>query len=222
MSLLNGFGGLYPGAPEADPVGTTVFRDVTLIALAGFLVIVLLLLPWLNPVGRQNETSLTPPGSVIVEMLWPKEMASDVDLWVQAPGEDPVGYRNMGEHYFNLLRDDRGQVDDATPINYETAYSRGIPSGEEVVNVYLYRLERGEAPIPVTVYVSVVTPKEHHRRNLLTRSVLLEHEGQEITIARFDLDLEGVLRGSIHTLARSLVNPEKPSGYRRPHGKGSG
>jgi hypothetical protein len=40
---------------------------------------------------------------------------------------------------FNLLRDDLGKAQDLTDNNYEVACSRGLPPGEYVVNVHMYR-----------------------------------------------------------------------------------
>ena len=55
---------------EDDAPGT-VFRDVVMLALAGFVVLVLVLLPHLNPPGARTADNLTPPGNVIVEVRWP-------------------------------------------------------------------------------------------------------------------------------------------------------
>ena len=68
----------------------TVFRDVIMLALAGFIAIVILLLPHLNPPGKAVKTA-TPPGNVIVEIRWPETLDTDVDLWVQGPKDQPVG-----------------------------------------------------------------------------------------------------------------------------------
>jgi hypothetical protein len=135
--------------------GGTVFRDVIMLALAGFVAMVVLLLPHLNPPGEQAQADAEPPGNVIVEIHWPEELDSDVDLWVEAPGDIPVGYSNKGGAIFNLLRDDLGQRADATELNYEVSYSRGIPAGEYTVNVHLYRNTANIFPIPVSVVTSV-------------------------------------------------------------------
>ena len=81
----------------------TVFRDMTMLALSGFIIIVLLLLPWLNIVA-QDEATQEPSGSVIVEVLWPNDRNVDIDLWVKSPDDAAVGYSNMAGYYFNLLR----------------------------------------------------------------------------------------------------------------------
>ncbi|MEM7026408.1 MAG: hypothetical protein AAF637_28100, partial [Pseudomonadota bacterium] len=53
--------------------GGTVFRDVIMLALAGFVAMVILLLPHLNPPGKAAEHTTEPPGNVIVEVRWPDE-----------------------------------------------------------------------------------------------------------------------------------------------------
>ena len=86
-----------------DDDGGTVFRDVIMLALLGFIAIVLLLLPHLNPPAKAEE-SVSAPGNVIIEIHWPEHLDADVDLWVEAPGDRPVGYSNKGGRIFNLLR----------------------------------------------------------------------------------------------------------------------
>ena len=61
--------------------GNTVFHDMTMLALSGFIIIVLLLLPWLN-IKAQDEATKEPAGSVIVEAFWEDDRNVDVDLWV--------------------------------------------------------------------------------------------------------------------------------------------
>jgi hypothetical protein len=188
-----------------DDDGGTVFRDVIMLALAGFVAMVILLLPHLNPPGQSAKESTEPPGNVIVEVRWPDELDSDVDLWVEAPGDVPVGYSNKGGAIFNLLRDDLGQKRDATNLNYEVSYSRGIPPGEYTVNVHLYRNTGGVLPIPVTVVTSVKKSADERARQLLASKVELDREGEEITVYRFKLSDNGdLVAGSVHSLQRDL------------------
>lgn len=202
---------------DDDDLGATVFRDMTMLALAGMVTIVMLLLPWLNPPGTNDEAVIDPSGSVIVEAFWPDGIDADVDLWVQAPNDGPVGYSSMAGLYFNLLRDDLGARRDATPINYEIAYTRGISPGEYIANVHLYRGALNRAAIPVTVAISAVRPGHRARNQLFQKQYVLNVEGQEITAARFAIDRQGKLvPGSIHTLARSLIGPGRGPSYRQP------
>jgi hypothetical protein len=183
----------------------TVFRDVITLALAGFVAAVILLLPHLSPPGARTADGLDPPGNVIVELRWPDELDTDVDLWVEGPGDVPVGYSNKGGKLFNLLRDDLGRRADATELNYEVSYSRGIKAGEYVVNVHLYRNTSRRYPVPVTVVASVKRGAAESARQVLASKLVLGREGQELTAFRFRLDDAGQLvAGSVHSLFKEL------------------
>ena len=182
----------------------TVFRDVILLALIGFVAMVIMLLPHITPKQEESEDQKA-PGNVVVEMHWPNDMPYDVDLWVQAPREIPVGFWNMGGHTFNLLRDDLGGEGDATNENYEISYSRGIPSGEYIVNVHMY----GPLPLGVTLPVNVVVSvkqKWDDLRQILETTINLTRRNQEETAYRFRLTADGELvEGSVSTLRRPLI-----------------
>ena len=189
---------------ESNGGGDTVFRDVIMLALAGFMAAVLLLLPHLNPPTKTDQDRPN-PGNLIVEIRWPDELDADVDLWVQALDARPVGYSNKGGTIFNLLRDDLGQNGDLSELNYEVTYSRGIPSGAYVVNLHLYRNKAGTFPIPVSVVVSLKRNPQDSSRELLTKSIDLNFEGEEITAFRFEMDEQAnVVPGSVHDLPKAL------------------
>lgn len=192
-----------------DDSGNTVYRDVIFLALAGFVAMVLLLLPHLNPPATADEGTPA-PGNVIIEISWPNQTDADVDLWVEAPGDVPVGYSNKGGLIFNLLRDDLGGQSDVTEINYEVSYSRGVPAGDYTVNVHLYRDMSGQLPLSVNVSVSVKPTAQGSAKRILTSRVDLQHQGQEITAFRFSLDDKGgLVAGSVHDLPRALRSHKK-------------
>jgi hypothetical protein len=189
---------------EHDDAGI-VFRDLITLALCGFVVCVVLILPHINPPVTKTAQDTDPPGNVIVEVRWPDELDSDVDLWVEAPGDVPVGYSNKGGVIFNLLRDDLGKRADATGMNYEVSYSRGITPGEYTVNLHLYRNTAGVFPIPVTVVTSVKKSAKESARQLLASHIELVREGEELTVYRFKLSEQGdLVSGSVHSLQRQL------------------
>ena len=148
---------------------------------------------------------MPPPGHVIVELRWPDDMDADVDLWVQAPGDVPVGYSNKGGRVFNLLRDDLGTAGDPAEVNYETSYSRGVPAGEYTDNVHLYRSDTRRAQVPVIVIASVRTAADKSVRRIAVKKLVLARQGEEITALRFTLnELGNLVQGSIHDLQRPL------------------
>jgi hypothetical protein len=189
---------------EYDDAGI-VFRDLITLALCGFVVCVVLIMPHINPPVTKTAQDTDPPGNVIVEVRWPDELDSDVDLWVEAPGDVPVGYSNKGGVIFNLLRDDLGKRADATGMNYEVSYSRGIMAGEYTVNLHLYSNTAGVFPIPVTVVTSVKKSAKESARQLLASHIELVREGEELTVYRFKLSEQGdLVSGSVHSLQRQL------------------
>lgn len=182
----------------------TVYRDVIFLALVGFVAMVIMLLPHIKKSTEESQDHKA-PGQVIVEMHWPQDLPYDVDLWVKAPGEPPVGFWNQGGIVFNLLRDDLGDEGDATKQNYEVSYSRGIPAGEYVVNVHMYGPLPDGTVIPVSIVVST-RQNFGHTRQILQTTVRLDHRNQEETAFSFRLNAEGDLqKESVSTLRRPLI-----------------
>lgn len=187
-----------------DDSASTVFRDVIMLALAGFITLVLLILPHINPKAKTAETARA-PGNVIIELRWPDEVNADLDLWVQGPGDMPVGYSNKGGAVFDLLRDDLGHAGDLTGLNYEFTYSRGVPAGDYTVNAHLYRLHESLDTVPATLVVSVKAASDKSAKQVLSTKVALTRQGQELTAFRFSLDNDGALvPGSVHDLPKAL------------------
>ena len=191
--------------PLDDDQSNTVFRDVTLLALSGFVAIVLLLLPWLN-LKTKSEVIKEPVGSVIIELFWNDDIDADLDLWVQGPNDGPVGYSKPSGLVFNLLRDDRGLTGDYTPLNYEISFTRGIVAGEYQANVHLFRHNKNKSKIQAMISASLVTPDRNYRKQILEKTVLLSKEGKEKTVLRFKLDNNfKLVSGSVNSLRRSLI-----------------
>lgn len=190
---------------EDESATSTVFRDVLMLALLGFAAVVVLLLGHVNPPAKAEAEHVSPPGNVIVEIRWPDGLNADVDLWVQAPGDVPVGYSNKGGKIFNLLRDDLGRREDLTDLNYEVAYSRGIPPGEYTVNVHLYRNTAKIYPVTVEVAASVRPSPEADTRQIASTRIELERLDQEVTAFRFKLnEASRLVLGSVHDLQKPL------------------
>lgn len=182
----------------------TVFRDVLMLALIGFVAMVIVILPHISE-SKQRDDEHRSPGNIVVEIHWPDNLPVDVDLWVQGPGDVPVGFFNQNSELFNLLRDDLGTEGDATELNYEVSYSRGIKAGEYIVNVHMYGPVPSGVTVPVTVVVSV-RQKYDTLRQILTTDISLERRNQEETAFRFSLTGNGELvPGSVTTLRRRLV-----------------
>lgn len=194
-----------------------VFRDVITLALLGFVSLVIIMLPLVNPPKQKQEESqaVSAPGNVIVEARWDDRIDADVDLWVQAPGDVAVGYSNLGGQVFNLLRDDIGFRNDASNLNYENAFSRSIPAGEYTVNLHLYFNRANVWPVKAKVLVSTIKPNGTSRvsQQILVSDVVLSKQGEEVTVFRFKLNDKGELVvGSVNAHPKKL-RTDAPGGY---------
>ena len=187
--------------PPIRPETALAYIDLLTLTLVGFVAFALLMV--LPKEQRASADDTRAPGMVSVEIRWPDDLNTDVDLWVQAPTDHPVGYSNRSGLYFDLLRDDLGQRNDGLGLNYENAYTRGTPDGEYVVNLHLYSNAEGILPIPVAVDVRAHDARSS--RSVWTGAVMLERLGQEITVLRFTIEgsRTEVRAPTFHTALRS-------------------
>jgi len=189
---------------EEDSSGT-IFRDIIMLALLGFMTIVILLLPHINPPMKNLTDDIRPPGNVIVEITWDNARDVDVDLWVRAPGDVPVGYSNKSSKIFNLLRDDLGHFNDPLKINYENSLTRGVIPGEYIINIHMYNSRDRKGPIKVKLVISVKKDKNSSTIRIINSGAVLQYIGHEITIVRFKLEKNGTLiPGSINHIPMKL------------------
>jgi hypothetical protein len=178
-------------------------RDLFLNALAFCLLVLIIIIPWINPTPT-NAHDAPPPGNLAVSIAWP-EGPYDVDVWVLAPGEQKaVGYSNRAGRVFNLLRDDLGLSGDDGPFNREDAFSRGLPAGEYVVNIHGYSVAQ-ELPVEVEIRRA-----DGNGSALLVRETMTIRQAQERTVVRFRLDASGnVVPGSMNRVYKPLRSATK-------------
>ena len=165
------------------------FRDMLFLLVFMYLLIGGIALAHVHKKAEETKGA-APPGNVIVELRWDRSIDADVDLWVQGPGDVPVGYSNKGGAIFNLVRDDLGHSGDPNSMNYEVSYGRGHWAGEYVVNAMLYRSRDQKYPVNAQIKVSQQN-QQGQVLQVLQSNVELTFEGQETTVFRFRLDEKG-------------------------------
>jgi len=207
---------------DSDLATSTVFRDIIFLALAGFVAVVILLLPHVNPPKNDENKDIPPPGNMMVEIFWADPYDIDVDLWVKAPNDKIVGYSTKSGKIFDLLRDDLGFTNDVTNRNYEIALTRGVVSGEYIINVMLYNIKSNEEQLPLDVMVIVSMKKKRKAPlvQLLKTTVKLYKGKEEVTAFSFKLDHNlNLIRESVSKIYRPLAGasntqePERPVEY---------
>lgn len=172
------------------------FADFLAGVLAIFLVVAVLLTFHLTQNQKTKDADIQSPGSISVIIVWKEDV--DVDLWIKTPDDVPVGYSRKQGTYMDLLRDDLGRPFERVGDHHmEDAFARAVPPGQYDINVHLYR-NRDNSPYPIKVdIVTTIMRKtgdsKDEDKKTLKATVELQHEGQEITVMRFNLDSNAVL-----------------------------
>lgn len=184
-----------------------LFRDVLFNALGMFIVVLLILITMINP--PQEETPKAPAaGNMIVSISWP-EGDNDVDLWVSDPRSDslPVGFSRRTNQHWDLLRDDRGNLNDPLATNYENAFTRGFIEGEYTFNVVCFSCHYG---MPIKVVVRVETSINNVVTMIQQRMVELTYDDEQITVFNLIMSEEGKLV-SVHYAPKVLYESQGAS-----------
>lgn len=179
---------------QGDQSVNTLFRDILMGALGALALALIILAFHINPPKNEDAENERSRGNVRVEVVWDKDTNVDIDTWVKAPGDTPVGYSNLNGRVFNLVRDDLGSYADLTEMNYEVAFSRGIPAGEWVINLHWFSNAQGAVEVPVKVLITMKKDDADQSKGspltIMSKHVVLRRVGQELTIIRFTTDKE--------------------------------
>lgn len=202
---------------RTDDTGT-VFRDVIFLMMITFVILFLIAVLHVNPIAEPKESEISPPGNIVVNIFWEDEINVDVDLWVKGPKDvKPVGYSHRAGRTFNLLRDDLGTTNDDTKMNFENAYSRGIPDGEYIINVHMFsNKERPqEWPVTVKIIVTLMNPENNKgaKTEIFIGTVDLNKHSEEITAVRFEIKNKKVVPESVNAIQQNLRTTGRNSSW---------
>lgn len=199
----------FGGSFGDDHSSGTLFRDVLLLAISGLMLSLIILVFHIHPPKENDAEKERSRGNIRVEIIWPQELNVDIDLWSKAPGDAPVGYSNLTGLVFNLVRDDLGNYADLSEMNYEVSFTRGIPPGEYIINLHWFSNSHGATQVPVKVLITMKKNDDGGGKEspiqVLSKSVVLNHVAEEITVIRFRLDENrDLVRDSFSTLFEKL------------------
>ena len=172
------------------------FVDFLFILLLTFISLFILTLLLINPVAKKSEVKQKAEFLIILE--WEDGNASDVDLWARDPAGNIVSFRAKQAGTMHLDKDDMGRrtdtyhnkegVSSIVAINQEIITIRGIPAGEFVINLHLYRLEGTVEELnPITIQVIKLNPFN----KAFEGTIKFEKWGQEVTVTRFTVNADG-------------------------------
>jgi len=201
----------WGGFSTGEQSTNTLFRDVLMGALGVLAVALVILIFHINPPKKDDAENERARGNVRVEVQWPNDMNVDIDTWVKAPGDVAVGYSNLNGRVFNLVRDDLGSHADLTEMNYEVAFSRGIPAGEWIINLHWYSNSHGAVEVPVRVLITLKKVDDGSSKSppisIMSKSVTLTRVGQELTVIRFTIDEEKNIDMTSFSTETKIIRP---------------
>jgi len=138
---------------------------------------------------------------------WPVSIDADVDIWLIPPSKRPVFYGSRDVGCARLDSDNRGFMDERVTLadgsvtevksDKETISLRCLEPGHYDLGVNLYAYRKNGAPLlsvehnlalPVHVEIVGVNPAVHL---VFQKDVTLDHVGETINLASFDLDKAG-------------------------------
>jgi len=168
------------------------FRDVLANGLLAWVLLALLFMAMIKVAAQEEiEAQLAINDTLVFQIEWPEGEPHDIDLWVRGPDGVPVGFSNRAGAQVNLLRDDLGSAGDLTQENWEESRSRGLAPGKWAATVYMWNPGSGTMPVTVEASISVVRGKSVSV--IWEGTVDLVRDGDERTLAQFELDAEGHL-----------------------------
>lgn len=164
-----------------------------------------IVLPFINPEAKKAEEKTKTEGAVFFTIEWPRESHSDIDIWVQTPADDPVGYARKNGRNCDLLRDDLGTPGDPGGRNWEFVACRALVPGRWVVNLHWYSASRVRedgtweqqpegapvSPEKVVLAVEMHKPEDDVRIHADDVEVEMRAVGEERTVLVFDLLQQG-------------------------------
>lgn len=185
--------------PES-PGYTWAYRDLLTALLVVFVAMSALAL---IAVTRSPARDIPIQGNLVVALHWDARSNSDVDLWVKSPGDEAVGFERRTGTSCNLLRDDLGHLHDPSSENEEMTVCRNGPPGPYAVNVMAYDAYDGRFPIHASIEAFYSDGRASNR--IFQRNATLTYQGQELTVARFDLTKTGtIVPGSFNDIPTRL------------------
>ena len=205
--------------------GHLAFVDFLFILLLAFISMFILALLLINPIPKKSE--IERKAEYIVTLEWHKKSYDDIDIWIEDPVRNLLSFRNREAGLMHLDKDDLGQINDVIylpdgtrqviEINREVVTFRGWIPGEYIVNVHAYR-KRSDGDAPVKITMLRINPY----KMLWEENIILTHHGQELTVRRFTLNLDGdmtktnkVEKFFINTTRLQAAGPREPSENQR-------
>ncbi len=201
----------------------TSFLDILFNTLVGFVLLFIIAFLLISPVKKKKE--IEQKAEYVITVTWPGELSDDVDSWLEDPTGKVMYFRKREVGLMHLDRDDLGlgndsYYDDTGSKKYlyrnkEVASLRGFRPGEYLINIHVYnrkpdRYNKMNEPLVATATLIKLNPY----KEIMSSSVDIKKRGQEFSMIRFTLDVDGeVEKAEKPLLAEKLIGTQTLSTY---------
>ena len=160
---------------------------------------------------------------------WSVDVDADADIWLIPPSKKPISYASRDVGCAKLDSDYRGFMDEW--ISLADGSTVKVPSAKEIISlrcvepghydlgVNLYAFREGDASVlgaahsvELKVHIEIlgVNPSVHL---VFAKDVTLEHVGQTVNVASFDISRDGAISLTDTPLELVTARAYKPTGY---------
>lgn len=168
------------------------FIDLLFNICLGFAAMFLLSLILISTVKNQTE-SLKKDVLYFIRIEWQGDLDTDIDMWLQDPTGDMIGYRDKQRPHMYLERDNLGNdynLKEPGHVNEEIiSVLKGIP-GWYTLNLHWFDRRQDQRQPEITWQIISMKPSMNTAQ---TGMVQMKFKGQEITAVRFKLNKEGMI-----------------------------
>jgi len=199
------------------------FTDLLFNIVVGLAFLFIMAFVLINPISKEKDVE--EKSDFIIILTWHDDSGDDIDLWVRDPDGNLLSFRNKEAGLMHLDRDDLGLANDHyfdekgskkyLYRNKEVASLRGYRPGEYLINLHVYnrkpdRYKQMNQPLVGTVTLIKLNPY----KEIMTSSVDIKKRGQEFSMIRFTLDVDGeVEKKEKPLLAEKLIGTQALSTY---------
>ena len=167
------------------------FIDLLFNLMLGFAAMFLLSLAMITTAQKTENESLKRDVEYFIRIEWQGNSDNDVDMWLQDPTGDMIGYKDKQRNHMYLERDNLGNdanLNNPGHINEEVISLLKPFAGWYTVNLHWFE-RRSDSRNPEVSW-SIIKMKPT-MQTIASGTATLKYKGQEQTIVRFKMNKQG-------------------------------
>ena len=168
------------------------FIDLLFNLMLGFAAMFLLSLAMISAKQDKIE-NIKKDVAYYIRIEWQGDLDTDIDMWLQDPSGDMIGYRDKQRNHMYLERDNLGNdynLKEPGHINEEVISVLKGQSGWYTLNLHWFD-RRMDSRLPEVKWQ--IIKMKPSMENIASGSTILKFKGQELTAIRFKMNKDGMI-----------------------------